>query len=302
MGGTASSSVDFSDIVRSVLQQLQSLQSVVVLSRQDHTSGDATENEEEDVTFGSGHLIEPKGICIAPGYSPSDLQDPIRRRPPRVLVADAGTNSVKVFDAGTGAMLQELTGGGGGAGKVLQPQGVSVTASGHVLVTDTGGGRIVMWTPDGDFEREVVAGLQNPRLVGSCVDGRIAVVDEKGVSLFEPNGSATETQPFPPKEPAGSGAEHAEGEQAWAMAGTIVHLWGPYGIAKDGEGGVMVVDHSLDRVQLLGRDGQVSASMQMPGGTEPHTHLPEPSGVAVDGAGRLLFSCSNRRCVHVTQL
>eukprot|EP00961_Rhodomonas_salina_P158793 2137703-Rhodomonas_salina.1 len=92
MGGTASSSVDFSDIVRSVLQQLQSLQSVVVLSRQDHTSGDATENEEEDVTFGSGHLIEPKGICIAPGYSPSDLQDPIRRRPPRVLVADAGTN------------------------------------------------------------------------------------------------------------------------------------------------------------------------------------------------------------------
>lgn len=69
-------------------------------------------SQEGDFTFGSGSLVEPKGLYITPSRVPFR---------PQVLVADAGSNSVKVFDAETGEFVQELS-GGDAAGRVHRPQ------------------------------------------------------------------------------------------------------------------------------------------------------------------------------------
>lgn len=43
-------------------------------------------------------------------------------------------------------------------------QGLCTTKNGQILITDTEGGRIVMWTADGEFDREVLSGAQSSKV------------------------------------------------------------------------------------------------------------------------------------------
>jgi len=139
-------------------------------------------------------------------------------------------------------------------------------------------------------------------MVGMCSDGSVSVLHEHGVSLFDIEGVLLESVDLPRRKTftttEGTSTQHGS---VFASTGSIIHLFGPFGIAEDGNGGVAVVDYHHDRVQSLESSGHVFSSMPIDGGQE-QVELPEPCGVVVDGAGQLLFSCSQQQCVCVYPL
>lgn len=86
----------------------------------------------ESATVGHGKLVHPRALAVTPG----------RREAARILVADAGSNSIKVFDSADGASMCMTTEFRGEADSewmnewtgLICPVGLTVTSRGDLVV------------------------------------------------------------------------------------------------------------------------------------------------------------------------
>ena len=177
----------------------------------------------------------------------------------------------------------------GGSG----PTGLAVDKQGNLYVADTGGHQIHIYGPDGQLLRSLggfgaaLGQLYEPRGVAVDGEGNIYVADtwNARVVKFDPAGKALSSW--------GSGdqdlgdarrATITEGDQA-ANDANPLGLFGPRGVAVDGQGNVYIADTGNKRVVVTDSAGAFKYQFGY-AGSEPGA-FNEPTGVAVDAQGNL---------------
>lgn len=185
---------------------------------------------------------------------------------------------------------------------LIQPTNVAVAPDGTWLVTDAGNHRVLVLDPDGAMRLAiggarcalttpgtpgcgdpdgrfnepwgVAAGPAGELYVSDTWNGRIQVFDRQGRFLR---------------------AWGAFGQDAaTAAAGGVAPLYGPRGLALDGEGQVLVADTGNKRVLIFDTAGRVQGSIAGAGDT-----LDEPTSVVRDANGTWLVADAwNQRIVR----
>jgi len=95
-----------------------------------------------------------------------------------LILADAANSILKVLNATTGKLVRTI-----GEGKIEWPVGVACTPSGHIIVSETFGCRISVWTMDGErvhswgTKGDQPGQFNRPLGVDLLSDGGIVVVD-----------------------------------------------------------------------------------------------------------------------------
>ena len=135
----------------------------------------------------------------------------------RLLVASAGTDSVKAFDPRTGAYLGDIV--APGSGGLVSPFGLAVSADGTLLVT-SGDNRVLEYaTGTGEFVREFVTlgdngGLDEPRGLLVLPSGNVLVASWNSSQVLEfDGGSGAFLRQFN----RGGTATHMTLDQPWCM-------------------------------------------------------------------------------------
>jgi len=157
-------------------------------------------------------------------------------------VTDSGDGSVKAY-APDGKLLWKSNGTIANARPFNRPAGITLTATGEVMVADSSNRRIVILSAKtGAFIREMCRhankeyyALPNPGHVWTMKDGGFLVSDPLAarVHIFSSTGAAT-------------GGFGEAGDQAGYMAR-------PRGVATDSDGNIHVVDALFNRVQVFDR-------------------------------------------------
>jgi DNA-binding beta-propeller fold protein YncE len=113
---------------------------------------------------GVGHIDRPAGVCA---------NDTI------VVVSEWGANRITVFNRGDGALLRRVGSYGSGDGQLSSPFGLCfMTGDRHVAVADHHNNRVVVFSVDGDFVRNVGVGtLAQPRGVACSAYDELVVAD-----------------------------------------------------------------------------------------------------------------------------
>ncbi|HZW09742.1 MAG TPA: M12 family metallo-peptidase [Phycisphaerales bacterium] len=127
---------------------------------------------------GGGGLSEPGAMCLST-WGP-------------LLVASAGTDSVKAYDAASGAYLGDHV--GAGAGGLARPFGLAVTREGSLAVTSADGRILEFDLGTGAFVRELVSiagngGLSDPRGLLALPDGRLLAASRGTDQVLEFDGA-----------------------------------------------------------------------------------------------------------------
>ena len=141
----------------------------------------------ESATVGHGKLVNPQALAVTPG----------RREAARILVADAGSNSIKVFDSADGASMCMTTEFRGEADSewvnewtgLICPVGLAVTSRGDLVVAcgpqpdDTvrkkvQHGSLVLLDSSGHFVREIARRLpfRMPYTLGCDLFGQVMLM------------------------------------------------------------------------------------------------------------------------------
>ncbi|MCW3491324.1 6-bladed beta-propeller [Dethiobacter alkaliphilus] len=128
----------------------------------------------------------------------------------RLFVANVNTGKVAVFDIATEELLQVVA----VEGDVFAPNDVTVDEDGYIYVVDTGGQRVVVYSPDGSRPVRIINGseggrgqstLVNPRGIGirngiiyvvSNMSHTIHAFDKEGNELFQFGGQGERTNEF----------------------------------------------------------------------------------------------------------
>jgi DNA-binding beta-propeller fold protein YncE len=217
-----------------------------------------------------GKLIH---VLVLPGASAtSDL--------PSIAVGSDGTLAVLDRDASrvweitpSGAVLHRWGGPGTAPGEFNVPSGVAVDAHGRVYVSDSGNGRIEVFSRGGRFLYPIVltklagnSGI-HPYPVGLAldVDGNLYVADAFLDSIFKlsPGGRLLARIGS-----SGSGSGHLRSPQA---------------VAVDGQGRVYVADTGNRRVQVFSPSGSLLQVVGRSG--RRGSPFDRPSSLAVDWSG-----------------
>jgi sugar lactone lactonase YvrE len=183
-----------------------------------------------------------------------------------IIITDSDNNRVrKISPDGTvstlaGSGRQGFADGAGTAAQFNSPTGVAMDGEGSIIITDQGNHRVRKISPDGTvstlagsgsrgFVDGAGAAAQFNFPYGVAVDGEgsiiIADYGNQRVRKITPDGTVSTL--------AGSGsAGFADG------AGAAAQFNGPYGVAVDGEGSIIITDYSNKRVRKITPDGTVS--------------------------------------------
>jgi glucose/arabinose dehydrogenase len=231
-----------------------------------------------------------------------------------IIIVDTNNHRVrKITPDGTvstlaGSGSKGFADGAGAAAQFSYPYGVAVDGQGSIIITDTLNHRVRKITPDGTvstlagsgrsgFSDGAGAAAEFHGPCGVAVDGKggiiIADFSNHRVRKITPDGTVSTL--------AGSGNEgFADG------AGAAAQFHGPFGIAVDGEGSIIIADEYNHRVRKITPDGTVStlAGSGRAGfadGAGAAAQFNYPSGVAVDGEGSIIIAdYHNKRLRKIT--
>jgi sugar lactone lactonase YvrE len=160
--------------------------------------------------------------------------------------------------AGSGSL--GFVDGAGAAAQFSFPRGVAVDGGGSIIIADSGNERVRKITPDGTVSTLAGSGragfadgvgaaaqLNHPEGVAVDGEGNIIIADYSNhrVRKITPDGTVSTL--------AGSGSKgFADGACAAAQFN------GPWGVAVDGEGSIIITDAGNKRVRKITPDGTVS--------------------------------------------
>ena len=162
-----------------------------------------------------------------------------------VYVADTGNHQVHVFDA-QGNLVRSMGGFGSGQKQFYEPRGLAVDAQDNLYVADTWNARIVKYSPDGTWLASWGEGDRE------LAEGRKATI--------------------------------TDGTQA-GNAAAPMGLYGPRGLAIDGQGDLYIADTGNKRIVVTDSEGNFRYQFGYLGAELGAFN--EPTGVAVDGQGNL---------------
>jgi sugar lactone lactonase YvrE len=198
-----------------------------------------------------------------------------------VLVLDEATHWVQVFD-GDGRFLRKW---GGGEAGMYHPRAMAIDGAGTVYIADTGRKRVLVYGPDGVLRKELgsaaTAGLPaserllEPAGVAVAVDGSVFVADAP-VRLVRRYDSAGRQQ------------------AAWGV-GPADAVDGPR-LAAAPNGTVYVTAPALCMLVRFDLNG---APVDSSGKCDSPDYLGRPSGIALDGAGKLYVTDVSQGVVRV---
>jgi sugar lactone lactonase YvrE len=231
-----------------------------------------------------------------------------------IVIADYFNHQVrKITPDGTvstlaGSGSAGFADGEGAAAQFNYPEGVAVDGEGSIIIADCSNHRVRKITRDGTvstlagsgragFADGAGAAAQFNRPEGVAVDGEgnIIIGDycNHRVRKITPDGTVSTL--------AGSGrAGFADG------AGAAAQFNGPWGVAVDGEGIIIIADRDNHRVRNITPDGTVSTfagsgRQGFADGTGVAAHFNCPWGVAVDGEGMIIIAdFNNQRLRKIT--
>jgi len=242
----------------------------------------------------------------------------------RIYVVDSAAKGVHRYDLQQGR-YSFLTGEG-----FSNPVGVAVDSRGHILVTDSEAGAIVVLREDGEELARITEGLIRPTGIAvHPLSGAIYVVDTAthSVSVFSADGILESS--FGSR---GSGAGQLnyptliaigpEGRiyvsdslnfriQVFTDSGDPIRSFGqlgdavgefarPKGLGVDQEGRVFVVEGLYDVVNVFDREGRLLLTFGAPGRAEGSFWL--ATGLALDQRGRVFVSDGYNGRVQVFQV
>lgn len=222
-----------------------------------------------------------------------------------VYIADVGNSRVRKVSpdgtitnyAGTGTAGFSGDGGPATSAQLKNPKGLAVDGQGNLYIADwyrvrkvSPGGTITTIAGSngiylGDGGPATSAALNTPTAVAVDGQGNVFITDTEHqlVRKVSPDGIITTL--------AGTGGFGFSGDGGPA---TSAELRDPDGVAVDGEGNVYIADSGNNRVRKVSPDGTIStvagtgtAGLSGDGGPATSAELYYPSGVAVDGQGRL---------------
>lgn len=185
----------------------------------------------------------------------------------RIYLTDMANSEIAVLDSGS---LREL--GRFGSGELSFPHDAEFDARGHLLVADTGNGRIAIYQPEGTGARLIgeLGGLAAPEGVAVMPDGRVVATNTRTgmLSVFRDGV-----------------LERTIGNYGQADA----QFSRPHDVDVAADGRVYVVDSGNHRVQVFDADFRHLASV----GAE--LGLNEPKYLALDGDDLWLADEYNHR-------
>ena len=279
-------------------------------------------------------LNTPCGVSFAPGHLYIASQRAVRQVSPRTgkLTTLAGTNSAG--PAGDG---------GPAASASLNTCGVAVDHSGNLVIADNGGNRIrVVAAATGTFYGQsmtagdiyTIAGNGHHGVTGDGGPAASAELDQPATVVVDAAGNvviadtnnvrirviAASTGTFYGQSMtagdistvAGGGAALGDGGPA-----TSAQLSGPYGVALDGAGNLVICDAGHARIRVVAAKtgtfygqsmtagdiytiaGTGTLGFAGDGGPATSAELNNPQGMAVDTAGNLLIADNNNARVRV---
>ncbi|MFY9554255.1 MAG: IPT/TIG domain-containing protein, partial [Blastocatellia bacterium] len=230
---------------------------------------------------------DPAGIAIAPDDS--------------ILIADAGNNRIRrvapdgIVTTVAGDGIAGFIDGFGSSARFDNPQGVAIDASGLVYVADTGNNRIRRIALDGVVTTLAgggTPGLQDgagslarfnaPRGLALDTSGNVYVADtgNSSVRIVTPSGNVSTV--------AGDGTIGSSDSPGARFDGLV-------GIAVDGTALFVYVadtgNHRIRRVTASGATITIAGSSRgFADGSASQASFAEPSGIAIDGAGKLIVA------------
>ncbi|MCW3000320.1 MAG: hypothetical protein JWN65_3869 [Solirubrobacterales bacterium] len=238
-----------------------------------------------DSVNGRVQFLGPDGAVVSimgsPNPGPTILPDPVATAfdaAGNVYVLDQRRARIVVFSRQTGLPFRTIASEGTGAGKLLAPSALAITAGGTIFVADTGNQRVARFTTAGTVLSDLPV-VGSPRgiavtpdasriYVSTASDNRIRAYDQNGTQLVEFGGLGTK----------------------------IGKLLSPAQLSLDGAGNVWVADRGNSRVQQFGPDGERLAAFGARG-TGPGQFL-RPESVAVDCHGTVTVSDTDNNRVQ----
>jgi cysteine-rich repeat protein len=245
----------------------------------------------------SATLADPGAIAVDPSG--------------RIFIADTDNNRVLRVEldgslttiAGTGTTGFAGDGGPATSAQLAQPAGVAVDGLGRVFISDGGNARIRVIAIDGtittlagtgtpgfggDGGPAILAQLANPR--GVAVDGLgtvfVADTDNNRIRRIGTDGTIATI--------VGDGNANYFGDGGDA---SLAEVWGPWGVAIDPIGRLVVADTFDQRVRRIELDNRIftiagdgTANYFGDGGPATAAELQFPVGLAFDAQGRLYIA------------
>ncbi|XP_071952571.1 E3 ubiquitin-protein ligase TRIM45-like [Antedon mediterranea] len=135
----------------------------------------------EILSFGKGIVKQPRGLAVR-----RDVSD--------LYAADSDAHCIFRFDYQTGKLISTIGSAGKGIGQMLNPQDVSITRGGHLLIVDFGNHRVSMLDTKDKFVKIMIGyGQEDGKVIGPsgivvCEDDNVIVSSNHKLQLFDQSG------------------------------------------------------------------------------------------------------------------
>ena len=217
----------------------------------------------------------PVGAAVGDGdvvYVVNRPQETVSNVPWNRTAVGARISIVTIGDVpGDEEFVSEFGKYGDGEGEFIFPAGMTLTAQGHIHVTDEWLHRVSTFDKEGNLVSiwgtpgDAVGEMNGPSGIVQAVDGHLLIVDSRNhrIQRFTTDGKHL-----------GGWGERGDGDG---------QLDSPWGITTDDDGYVYVADHKNHRIQKYTPDGEYAATFGSHG--NGRGELAYPTGVAVDPDG-----------------
>ncbi len=207
---------------------------------------------------GDDPLVRPYAVAVfgsAPSTGPGGTPGPAV-----IAVADSDGHAVHVYDLGSGehVSLREL----GDTTSLATPVAVAFDAQQRLYVADSALGRVVRFSADGEFDREITRNVMRP--VGLAVDAKREI-------LYVADSGTHDVRRLT-----------LDGEPRGLMGGPFYY---PTHLSMTPDGRLLVADSLQFRVVVLSPEGKTLATIGGEG--DASGDLQRPKGVAMDPDGHV---------------